>query len=115
VLGIGPLVPEDDDAVITIAEFLTDPSRGGPIHAELRPVGGGGDTDFATGVDGTGSLKVLLRSKETENYREYPGARRFQLWLAAADREPHEAYAATVIGFDRHPGETYLATRIVPL
>jgi hypothetical protein len=37
------------------------------------------------------------------------------LWLAAADREPHEAYAATVIGFDRHPGETYLATRIVPL
>jgi cell wall assembly regulator SMI1 len=115
VLGIGPMTPEDDELAITIAEFLADPSRAGPIRADLRPVGAAGDTDFATASDGTGSLKVLLRRKETENCREYPGKGRFELWLAPTNRESFEEYGATMIGFDRRPGETYLATRIVPL
>ena len=115
-LGIAPTAPAADELVVTIADFAGDPLCGRPIRAEVAGWGGSFDAFVATATDATGSLQVLVTREQTENFREFAGGVRFELWLAPiADREPVDELAADLQHIAQLPAVAYLATRIVPL
>ena len=115
VLGLAPLEPAADELVVTIARFLRDRPSDRPIRAELRGWGGAFDAFVATASDGTGSLDVLLTRDQTENLREFAGGRRFDVWLASADREAVANLATVMRGVAELPAIAFVAARIVPL
>ena len=116
VLGIAPTAPAADELVVTIAEFAIDPWCGRPIHGVLHGRGGSFDSFVATASDGTGSMEVLLKRDETENFREFASARRYEMWLVPlVDRSPLDELAEQMRGIAEAPAASYLATRIVPL
>jgi cell wall assembly regulator SMI1 len=116
VLGIVQTAPAADELVVTIAEFLGDPLSGRPVRAEVAGWGGSFDAFVATATDATGSLPVLLTRDQTENFREFAGGERFELWLAPiADRGPVDELAANMRHIAELPAVAYIATRIVPL
>ncbi len=115
VLSLAPLEPAADELVVTIAELLRDRPADRPIRAELRGWGGAFDAFVATASDGTGSLDVLLTRDQTENFREFAGGERFDVWLAPADREAVANLATVMRGLAELPAVAYVATRIVPL
>src|SRR5919204_4872874 len=97
-LDVAPMQPAGSD-VVTIAEFLSDPERGRPIHADVRPRSGSTDWIAVTATDATGAIVVELTRDTTENFRELARPGRYELWLTA------------------HPerSDAFLATRVVPL
>jgi hypothetical protein len=98
-----------------LAEFLRDRRADRPIRAELRGWGGAFDAFVATASDSTGSLDVLMTRDQTENFREFAGGRRFDVWLAPADREAVANLATAMRGLAELPAVAFVATRIVPL
>jgi len=114
-LGLVPLEPAADELVVTIAEFLRDRPSGRPIRAELSGWGGAFDAFVATASDATGSLDVLLTRDETENFREFAGGLRFDVWLAAVDPAAVANLATAMRGLAELPAVAFVAVRIVPL
>jgi cell wall assembly regulator SMI1 len=115
-VGVTTPTPATEDELMTVDQFRDDPSSGGPIRVELRPLGGAGDDTFAEAVDDTGTLVIAVLGKDTENAREVVGkSRTFDLWLKPVDpaysREIEESFAR----FGTPMQLEYVATRIVPV
>jgi cell wall assembly regulator SMI1 len=115
VLGIGPMVPAPDELVATIVELDANGAHDRPIRAELRGRAGSADIAIATATDATGSVNVFLTRDHTENFREFQGGRRYEMWLVRlADREDAER-ADDLSRITLGLAVDYLATRIVRL
>jgi cell wall assembly regulator SMI1 len=79
--GIARPSPADDDEVITIAEFLTDPWCERPVRGEFRCSMGSASWSAGTLTDETGSIKVHVEREMTENFRLFATSNRVEMIL----------------------------------
>lgn len=86
--GVGPMEPENDEIVISVADFLALPKFDRPMRGTLHIRAGSGDWMYGRFADGTGSIEVLLLRERTENFREARGGMQAQVRLAALPEAP---------------------------
>jgi len=132
--GIEAMEPEDDDRVISVADFLAAPQFDRPLRGTLHVRSGSGDWMYGELVDGTGSVEILLLSDQTDNFREVYGGIRAEVRLAPLPESPpstsftgedirqaidpgmRDLLPASMFGrFEEHFTADYLVARVIPL